>query len=124
MFIAISPTDPTPLYQQIIEQLKDAIAKGRLIPHEKLPSIREMAVELNTSQITTKRAYADLENEGYIYTRSGLGSFVAELNRTQLKADKLAKLKNDLNILVARSEKFGISRQEIASLILENEEGE
>ena len=69
LFIVISPLNPDPMYRQITDQIKDAIAAGTLKPETKLPSIREISKELKISMITTKRAYADLENEGYILTR-------------------------------------------------------
>ena len=68
MFIVISPLNPDPMYKQVTDQIKDAIADGTLKPEAKLPSIREMSRELKISEITIKRAYADLENDGFIIT--------------------------------------------------------
>ncbi len=79
MFVALSPTHPDPMYKQVTDQIKDAIASGDLKPNERLPSVRELSEALNVSAITVKRAYQDLETEGYILTRAGLGSFVAQL---------------------------------------------
>ena len=73
MFIVISQSDPDPMHRQVTDQVKDAIAKGTLKTGEKLPSIREMSKELKISPITIKRSYRDLEQEGYIITRAGLG---------------------------------------------------
>ena len=70
MFIVVSPLNPDPMYKQVADQIKDAIATKVLKPESKLPSIREMSKELKISIITIKRAYADLEKEGYIYIRS------------------------------------------------------
>ena len=79
MFITLSPASPDPMYKQITDQVRDAIAAGELAAGEKLPSVREMSEALKTSAITVKRAYLDLENEGCIISRAGLGSFVAEV---------------------------------------------
>ena len=81
MFIVISPLNPEPMYKQVTDQVKDAIAAGTLKLEDKLPSIREMSKELKISMITIKRAYSDLESEGYIFTRPGLGSFVAGIGK-------------------------------------------
>ena len=83
MFIALSPSHPDPMYKQVTDQIKDAIASGDLEPNERLPSVRELAEALNVSAITIKRAYLDLETDGYILTRAGLGSFVAEVDRDE-----------------------------------------
>lgn len=117
MLIVISPLNPDPLYKQITDQIKDAIAKGTMKPGTKIPSIRGMAEELNISAITIKRAYADLESEGFIITRSGLGSFVADINIDKLKNEKLLEIKKELTRLTISAEKFGISRDEIADLL-------
>jgi GntR family transcriptional regulator len=75
---AISPAAPGPLYQQIVDGLKAEIAQGRLAPGSALPSFRALAEELLVSVITVKRAYEELEREGIIYRKQGLGTFVAE----------------------------------------------
>ena len=119
MFIVLSPSNPDPMYKQITDQVKDAIASGQLGPETKLPSIREMARELSISAITIKRAYADLENEGYILTRSGLGSFVADINLETLKKEKIRQLRKEIRVLMKSAEKFGISGDDIIDLIKE-----
>lgn len=124
MFIAVSQKDSAPLYQQIMDQIKQAIACGDLAPDEKLPSIREMALALKISQITIKRAYADLEKEGVIYTRAGLGCFVSGMDRKGLKAQKLDEIRRELQALLKGCEKFGISPTEIADLIRDLDKGD
>jgi len=96
MFIVVSPLNPDPMYKQIADQVKDAIASGGLQPETKLPSIREMSRELKISEITIKRAYSDLENEGFIITRSGLGSYIADINRDKLRQDKWQETRKDI----------------------------
>lgn len=115
MFIVISPQNPDPMYKQVTDQIKDAIASGALLPETKLPSIREMAKELKISMITIKRAYADLENEGYILTRSGLGSYIADINRDTLRDEKLAEIRTELARILAAAARYAISADDIFS---------
>lgn len=121
-FIAISTVNPDPLYKQVTDQIKDAIAGGALEVGTRLPSIREMSKELGISPITIKRAYHDLETEGYIITRSGLGSFVGDVSREKLRGEKLAEIRRDLLRLIAEGERFGIPAGEIREMIHEIKE--
>lgn len=117
MFIVLSPQNPEPMYRQVTDQIKDAIASGTLAPDDKLPSIREMSKELKISMITTKRAYADLETEGYIFTRPGLGSFVADVGRDKLREKKLQEIKEEIRRILAAGEKVGISAEEVLHIV-------
>ncbi len=117
MFIVVSPLNPDPMYKQVTDQIKDTIAGGILKPEEKLPSIREMTRELAISEITIKRAYADLEHEGYIFTRSGLGSFVADISKEKLRREKLAEIRQELKKILKSGEKFDISADDIIQAI-------
>jgi len=117
MFIVVSPLNPDPMYKQVTDQIKDAIAGGILKPEEKLPSIRMMTRELGISEITIKRAYADLEHEGYIFTRSGLGSFVADVGKEKMKNEKLAEIRQELTKILKSGEKFQISADDIIKAI-------
>jgi GntR family transcriptional regulator len=113
MFIVISPHNPDPMYKQVTDQIKDAIASGTIKPESKLPSIREMAKELKISMITIKRAYADLENEGYILTRSGLGSYVADINKNKLREEKLAEIRFEIKKILNAAARYDISADDI-----------
>jgi len=124
VFITISHQDPAPLYQQVTDQIVDAIAEGTLKPDDKLPSIREVAAELKISEITVKRSYADLEKEGFIYTRAGMGSFVADIDRAALRRGKLADLRQELKKILRSNERFGIHAGDIIRLIQDMEEDE
>ncbi len=110
------------MYKQVTDQVKDAIAGGTVKPGDKLPSIRELSLELKISIITTKRAYSDLENEGYIITRPGLGSFVADINKEKLREEKLAEISTTLLKIIKTAEKFNITRDNIFTLVKEIEE--
>ena len=122
MFIVISPQNPDPLYKQVMDQIKDAIADGVLKPQERLPSIREMSKELDISEITIKRAYTDLEAEGFIYTRAGMGSFVANLDMGRLRKEKLDEIRQDLRRLLRTAERSGISKAEVVRLLKDMQE--
>lgn len=119
IFIFVSPLNPDPMYKQVADQIKDAMAGGILKPEDKLPSIREMTQELGISEITIKRAYADLEHEGYIFTRPGLGSFVAEVNKEKMRKVKLAEIRQELIKILKSGEKFDISADDIIQIIQE-----
>jgi GntR family transcriptional regulator len=119
MFIVISPLNPEPMYKQVTDQIKDAIADGTLKKEDKLPSIREMSKELKISVITIKRAYADLENEGFIYTRTGMGSFVANINKNTLREGKLNEMREEIRRILAAGEKVDIHADEIIKIVNE-----
>jgi len=116
VFVVLSPAHPDPMYKQVTDQIKDAIASGDLKPNDRLPSVRELSEALNVSAITIKRAYQDLETEGFILTRAGMGSFVAPVERDALRERKLAQVREELRRLVQSSAKFGISAGDIARL--------
>ena len=116
MFVVLSPAHPDPMYKQVTDQIKDAIASGDLKPNDRLPSVRELSEALNVSAITIKRAYQDLETDGYVLTRAGLGSFVVPVERDVLRERKLAELQAELRRLVRSSAKFGISADDIVRL--------
>lgn len=122
LFIVVSHLNPDPMYKQITDQVKDAIASGELKPETKLPSIREMARELKISEITIKRAYFDLENEGYIITRSGLGSYVADIDRDKLRREKWQEIQKEIDKILQTAKKFGISSGNLINLVREIKE--
>lgn len=117
MFITLSPASPDPLYKQIADQIRDAIAVGDLAVNESLPSIRELCEALKTSAITVKRAYFDLEKEGCIITRAGLGSQVAEFDPLRLRERKLDEFRREIARIVRTGAKFNISRDDLVQLI-------
>lgn len=112
MIINLSPQNPAPLYHQIVEQIKAKIIAGEMKPHEPLPSIRRLAKEVTTSVITTKRAYEELEREGFIYTRAGMGSFVSPLDKGAQKKEALHKLTLRLQDALEESISLGVTVDE------------
>lgn len=122
MFIALSVSHPDPMYKQVTDQVKDAIGSGDLKPNDRLPSVRELSEALKVSAITIKRAYQDLETDGYVLTRAGLGSFVADVEREVLRARKLDELRTEVTRLVRTAAKFGITAEDIIALARQVEE--
>ncbi len=121
MFITISPNNPDPLYKQIKDQIKTAIMAGEVKPGDTLPSIRGLAKELKTSVITIKRAYTDLEQEGFITTRQGMGSFVTDISRERLRLEKLGEIRKKLAHLTEDAARFDISAGDIIRILKELE---
>lgn len=91
MKILISNSSKLPIYEQIVNSIKEEIINGTLEPNEKLPSIRSLAKDLNISVITTKRAYEELENQGFIETVGGKGCYVSYFTRSLFMKKSLRK---------------------------------
>lgn len=100
MDIIISNTGGQPIYEQICRQIKGAIAAGKLKPGEPLPSIRALARDLRISVITTKRAYEELERDGFICTQAGKGSFVAAQDAELARESNLREIEEHLQAAV------------------------
>lgn len=113
MNILIKNSSSLPIYEQIFQQIKAQILSGELKAEEKLPSIRYLAKELRISVITTKRAYDELEREGYIHSVQGKGSFVAGQNRELLKEEYLKKFEHSLLEAMQFARLAGLRREEI-----------
>ena len=119
MYISISNSNPDPLYKQIKDQIINAIVLGELKEGELLPSIRMMAIELKISIITIKRAYQDLEGEGYIITRPGLGSYVTSINKDKLRSEKMIEIKEKMKEIVDEADKYYIDINELIKILHE-----
>ena len=115
--ISISNSSGKPIYSQISEQIKSAIISGALEEDEMLPSIRLLAKELRISVITTKRAYEELEREGFIETIVGKGSFVASKNEDFLKEEQLRLIEGHLHKATTLARQCGIAEEELVSII-------
>ncbi|MBC8191017.1 MAG: GntR family transcriptional regulator [Candidatus Marinimicrobia bacterium] len=108
MKIIISNADPTPIYEQVVRQIQKQIIAGTLPPGYALPSIRRLAVDLQISVITTKRAYDELERDGFINTVGGKGSFVAEQSQELLTEKKMREVEKILSQAVKEARSLGI----------------
>jgi GntR family transcriptional regulator len=117
MDIIISNSSADPIYEQIGRQIKQEILTGELQEGEALPSIRSLAKELQISVITTKRAYAELEREGFIETVGGKGSFVAGQNKELLREKRLRILEGKLTQVLETAKLLQISRQELTAML-------
>ncbi|MEE0420811.1 MAG: GntR family transcriptional regulator [Lachnospiraceae bacterium] len=125
MDIIISNSSGKPIYEQITGQIKNMIMSGELKPGDALPSMRLLAKELRISVITTKRAYEDLERDGFITTMVGRGSFVAESNMEILKEEQLRIVEQKLQEAVDQGRKSGVTlaeMQEILSMLYKEDE--
>ncbi|WP_455749393.1 GntR family transcriptional regulator [Paraclostridium bifermentans] len=110
--INISNTSTTPLYEQIKNQIKNQILDSTLKQGEGLPSIRNFAKELKVSIITIKRAYEELEKEGFIETIAGRGTFVSMQNKERLRETALYEIENKLEIVIKQAKSVGITLEE------------
>ena len=117
MQIYLSNSGQEPIYAQITRQIKQQILSGALRPGDALPSIRLLARELRISVITTKRAYEDLERDGFILTQQGRGSFVAEQNPALLREEHLKKVEDCLQGAVDAARLGGIGYDEVAETL-------
>ncbi|WP_251198577.1 GntR family transcriptional regulator [Anaerotardibacter muris] len=117
MEILISNASNKPIYAQIASQIQDAILSGELPEGAPLPSIRSLANDLHISVITTKRAYADLEEAGFIDTVQGKGSFVAGGNKELLREGRLKRVEEIMAQAVAEAEAANISVAELHSIL-------
>ena len=117
MNIVISNSGETPIYEQIASQIKSAVIAGEVKPGDPLPSLRFLAKELRVSVISTKRAYEELEREGYITSVPGKGSFAAEINRELLQEEQYKRLEEHLNEAVDAARTAGISLEEMKELL-------
>ena len=112
----ISPAAPGPLYRQIVEGVKREISEGRLKPGDGLPSFRMLAEDLLVSLITVKRAYEELEREGIIYRKQGLGTFISEEGALRNQAAKREEAERLLGRAVNEAFESGMDQQEILGL--------
>jgi len=117
MNILISNSSKEPIYEQIKRQIKESILRGELNEGDLLPSIRQLAKDLHISVITTKRAYDDLENEGFLVTVVGKGTFVAGQNREFLREKRLRWIEEKLAEVVAESRALGVTLPELIEML-------
>ena len=117
MDIILSNYSDKPIYEQIAEQIKSLIIKGELIEAELLPSIRVLAKELQISVITTKRAYDELEKDGYIVSVPGKGSFVGAQNTELLKEARIRIIEEKLIDAISAAKSIDISFEDLANML-------
>ena len=116
MNIFIDNKSGLPIYDQIYSQIKSQIISGALSEDQLLPSIRNLAKDLGISVITTRRAYDELEREGFIYTVAGKGSFVVAKNTELLREENLRQIEAHLQEIRSLAVACGLSREEILEM--------
>lgn len=117
MKIVILNSSASPIYEQIANQIKAQIIDGGLEPGAPLPSIRNLAKELHISVITTKRAYDELESEGFIDTVGGKGTFVADQNRELLREARMRIIEDHLSNAITEAKKIGLEKTGIERML-------
>ena len=117
MDILISNSSTKPIYEQITSQIKSLILSGALREGEALPSMRLLARELRISVITTKRAYEDLERDGFIETVPGKGSFVAARNMEFVREEQLRRVEEHIRLAVDAAKSSGITPEEVGEML-------
>ncbi|EKU17554.1 MULTISPECIES: GntR family transcriptional regulator [Bacillota] len=123
MNIQINNSSDDPIYLQIKNQIKAQIISGELKVGEQLPSIRFLAKELRVSMITAKRAFDELELDGFINSVQGKGNFVAAQNRELIREEYLKRIESKLQEVVELSEIVGVSNDELVQMLRSYVEG-
>lgn len=116
--IILDYRDSRPIYEQVVEKFKLLILKGVLAQDEKMPSVRNLAMELSINPNTIQRAYATLESQGYIYTVKGKGNFVSD--KASLIKDYQKEISSQLNEICKQAASAGMSREEFITLVNES----
>ncbi len=117
MNVLIDNKSGTPIYDQIYSQIKSQIISGALKQDEMLPSIRGLAKDLRISFITTKRAYEELEKEGFIYTLPAKGCYVAPKNVELLREDNLKRIEEYIDEIIRLAASCNLSKQDIIEMV-------
>ena len=117
MKIVISNTSENPLYQQIKDQLKDAILREELVEGDALPSIRSFANDLKVSVLTIRRVYDELEKEGFITSQVGIGTFVSTSNIELLRESKRRLVEKKMLDMIQTAKSLNISKEELNAMM-------
>lgn len=117
MKILISTTVNIPIYEQIVNQIRDAVINKELMPGEGMPSIRVLAKDLSVSVITTKRAYEELEKEGVIQSVPGRGFYVCEQKNDHLREKQMINIEGRFSDLLVECKSAGMTLEEVIELV-------
>ncbi len=117
MDIIISNSAGKPIYEQISSQIKEMIMNGTLKEGDALPSMRYLAQQLRISIITTKRAYEDLERDGFIQSFTGKGSFVSVRDQEFVREEGLRQIESNLMLVIEKAKQCGVELEEIQELL-------
>ena len=117
MKILISNTSDSPLYQQIKDQIKDAILKGELAAGDSLPSIRAFANDIKVSDLTVRRVYDDLEQEGFVTSQVGIGTFVSAGILELLLDSRRRVVEHKMQDMIQEAKSLGIGKEELSQMM-------
>ncbi|MBC1456955.1 GntR family transcriptional regulator [Listeria newyorkensis] len=117
MKIIITNTSTLPIYEQIASQIRNQIINGELVGDYQLPSIRALAKELQVSVITTKRAYEELERDGFIQTVAGKGTYVSNQNMALIREHKIKDLEKKISQLLQLADDLGLTYKEVRDMM-------
>ena len=116
MKIIINTSSMVPIYEQMIDQIKTVIRKQELKQNDQLPSVRALSKELKISALTVKKAYDELEREGFTVTIHGKGSYVTAANTELMMEEQKKEVEQDLEQAILKGRRFGISDEDIKTL--------
>ena len=116
MHLIINNSSMQPIYEQIVNQIKDKIMHGELLEETMLPSVRTLAKDLKVSALTVKKAYDQLEEEGFVNTVHGKGSFVACANQAQMLEEKKKEVESEFEQTIKKARSCGMEDTEIREL--------
>lgn len=116
MKIIINTSSMVPIYEQIVDQIKTMIRKQELKQNDQLPSVRALSKELKISALTVKKAYDELEREGFTVTIHGKGSYVTAANTELMMEEQKKEVEQDLEQAILKGRRFGISDEDIKTL--------
>ncbi|WP_279139811.1 GntR family transcriptional regulator [Faecalicoccus pleomorphus] len=118
MHLIINHSSMVPIYEQIVEQIKEGILKQELKENYPLPSVRTLSKELKISALTVKKAYDALESEGFICTVHGKGSYIAPVSPQLVWEEQRKELEQDLEGILQKAKRFDITKAELKDLFL------
>lgn len=113
MFATVDPRSPVPLYDQIAERVRTAVATGELRPGDALPSVRQLAGRLRINPATVVQAYRSLESQGFVEIRQGSGTFVRLLHAGTRDRERAAQARRLVRALLGEAARLGLSRQDL-----------
>ena len=116
MHIIINNSSMVPIYEQIVDQIKAAIVTGEIKPGDLLPSVRQQSKDLRISALTAKKAYDALEEEGFVTTVHGKGTFVSETNKDRIYEEQVRDVEKDMAKAVLKARQSGIKDEDIRSI--------
>lgn len=119
MFFEVDLTSSKAVYQQLIDQVKLAVASDRLQTGDRLPPIRDVAVQVRVNRNTVARVYAELEREGIVYTRAGQGCFISDRGSSLSRAEQRRQIFTRLEEIIAQARLFGMTREKLSEMFHE-----